>query len=311
MQQPFFCSELSRRVAEKTFGTASNGAVWLLLEYAGAWEPKILEASALAPEVKAFFNHTLRTVKNSRLLFIKRGRWGGETVSFFVVRCREREPFTVKFEVESYEQLTEIDIASVAAGRTLAGGSMVAEPLLLVCTHGRRDKCCAKFGVPIYRSLRESFGERVWQSSHVGGDRFAANLVCFPHGLYYGHVTEDAARRIVAAYDARHLTLDNYRGRASYPYHIQAAEFFTRTETGIVGLDDLRFVSSALRSEKRWRVRFEGVGAGVIYETDVSCRMSEFQNYVTCNDARPKSVPQFVLDDWRVVDDETRSRQVL
>lgn len=311
MQQPFFCSELSRRAGEQTFGTASNGAVWLLLEYAGIWEPKILEASTLTPDVKAFFNRTLRTIQHSRLLFIKRGRWGGETVSFFVVRSREREPFIVKFELENYEQLTEIDIASVAAGRTLAGGRVVGESLLLVCTHGRRDKCCAKFGVPIYRSLRESFGERVWQSSHVGGDRFAANLVCFPHGLYYAHVTEEAGRGIVAAYDERRLILDKYRGRASYPYHIQAAEFFARAETGIVGLDDLRFLSSALRSEKRWRVRFMGVGTGVIYEADVGCRMSEFQNYVTCHDASPKSVPQFVLDDFRVVHDETQSRQVL
>lgn len=301
MQQPFYCSELSRVAAETTFGTASTGGVWLLLEYAGAWEPKALEGSALPPTVKAFFKQILQSIPHSRLLFIKRGRFGGDTVSFFVVRCREREPFVVRFELGSYEQLTEIDIASVASGRTLAQGSLTTEPLFLVCTHGRRDKCCAKFGVPLYRALRESAGGQVWQSSHVGGDRFAANLVCFPHGLFYAHVTEDAGRRIVGDYVERRLVLAKYRGRACYSYHVQAAEFFARRETGASGLDELRFLASERLGEKSWRIMFEGVGAGKLYEARVSCRMSEFQNYITCHAAEPKSVPQFVLEEFHVV----------
>ncbi|HEX8473503.1 MAG TPA: sucrase ferredoxin [Pyrinomonadaceae bacterium] len=301
MQQPFFCSELSRRAAEKTFGTASTGGTWLLLEYAGAWGPKALEESALSPAIKAFFNQTFRAIPHSRLLFIKRGRVGGATVSFFVVRCREREPFVVKFELESYEQLLEIDIAAVRAGRSLEGGSIVREPLFLVCTHGRRDKCCAKFGMPIYSHLREFAGESVWQSSHVGGDRFAANLVCFPHGLFYAHMTEDAARRVVRQYGERRLVLDKYRGRACYSHHVQAAEFFTRSETGATELDALRFLDSVRRGEKSWRVRFAGMDAEKIYEADVSCRMSEFENYITCHDEAQKNVPQFMLEDFRIV----------
>lgn len=303
MQQPFYCSELSRLAAEKTFGTASTGGVWLLLEYAGAWGPKVLEASALAPEVKAFFRQALRGIPHSRLLFVKRGRLGGDTVSFFVVRCRERDPFVVRFELDAYEKVRDIDIASVAGGRTLAGGSVTREPLFLVCTHGRRDKCCAKFGVPLYSQLRGLAGERVWQSSHVGGDRFAANLVCFPHGLFYGHVTGDGGRHIVGEYGARRLVLDKYRGRACYSYQVQAAEFFTRSESGAVGLNELRFLSSERLGEKSWRVRFAGVPAGKIYEAQVSCRMSEFQNLITCHAEEPKSVPQFLLDDFRVVNE--------
>lgn len=301
MQQSFFCSQLSRDAAEKTFGTASTGGVWLLLEYAGAWGPKVLQESALAPEVKAFFNQTFSAIPKSRILFIKRGRMGGDTVSFFVVRCREREPFIVRFELDTYARLMEIDIASVAAGRTLAGGSLVRDPLFLVCTHGRRDKCCAKFGVPLYSHLRGVAGEQVWQSSHVGGDRFAANLVCFPHGLFYAHVTEDRGRRIVGEYGERRLVLDKYRGRACYANHVQAAEYFTRTESGALGLDELRFLDSAPTGEKIWRVRFAGASGETVYESTVSCRMSEFQNQITCHDAEPKSVPYFVLDDFRIV----------
>jgi len=300
MQHPFYCSELSRRAEEKTFGTASTGGTWLLLEYAGAWGPKVLEQSALAPPVKAFFRRTLETIPRSRLLFIKRGRAGGSTFSFFVVRSRERAPFAVRFELDSYARLPELDLARAAAGDAAAAGGVVTrDPVLLVCTHGRRDKCCAKFGVPVYKSLRESAGEGVWQSSHVGGDRFAANLVCFPHGLFYAHVTEESGRAAAAEYAAGRMLLGKYRGRACYANHVQAAEFFTRAETNLKGLDELRFRDSERLGERNWRVRF--AGAGAVYEAGVSCRPSEFRNHITCHSAEPKSVPQFVLDDFRAI----------
>ena len=301
MEQSFYCSELSRAAAEKTFGTASTGGVWLLLEYAGAWGTKVLQESALAPEVKAFFTQTLSAIPKSRILFIKRGRTGGDTVSFFVVRCREREPFIVRFEVESYAQLTSIDIAAVAAGRTLAGGALSRDPLYLVCTHGKRDKCCAKFGMPVYSRLREVAGEHVWQSSHVGGDRFAANLVCFPHGLFYAHTTEAAGQRIAGEYAAQRLVADGYRGRACYVNHVQAAEYFTRTEAGAVGIDELRFLDSVMLGDKLWRVRFASASGENVYESTVSCYLSEFQNHTSCQATEQKSVAQFALDDFRIV----------
>jgi hypothetical protein len=299
MQQPFFCSELSRRAGEKTFGTASTGGTWLLLEYAGAWGPKPLEQSALAPEVKAFFQRTLETIPRSRLLFIKRGRAGGETFSFFVVRTRERKPFAVRYELDSYASLTGLDVARAAAGEPSGGGTLTREPIFLVCTHGRRDKCCSKFGVPVYRGLRESACEQVWQSSHVGGDRFAANLVCFPHGLFYAHMTEETGRLAAAEYAAGRLLLDKYRGRACYGHPAQAAEFFTRAETNLTGLADLRFHSSERTGEQSWRVRFHGPAA--LYETEVSRHLSDFHNQLTCHSDEPTRVPQFALDGFRAL----------
>ncbi|HWS55785.1 MAG TPA: sucrase ferredoxin [Pyrinomonadaceae bacterium] len=297
MQQPFFCSELSRRAGEKVFGTASTGGVWFLLEYAGAWGPHVLEQCSLASPVKDFLRGALETVPRSRVLFIKRGRAGGQTVSFFVVRCRERDPFVVRYELDGYARLTELDLARAAAGDAGPAGRLTREPLFLVCTHGRRDKCCAKFGVPVYRALRESACEQVWQSSHVGGDRFAANLVCFPHGLFYAHLTEETGRRAAEEYAAGRLVLDKYRGRACYSHHVQAAEFFTRAETNLSGLGELRFESSERLGEKNWRVRF--ASAAGLYEAEVSCRLSDFQNRITCQGAEPKPVPQFLLENFR------------
>jgi len=304
MQQPFYCSELSRGSGEKTFGTASTGGVWLLVEYAGAWGPRVLEQSTLPPEVKGFLRQTLHSIPHSRLLFIKRGRAGGQTFSFFVVRCREREPFVVRYELDAYARLPELDVAAAASGRPAQGGRVTREPLYLVCTHGRRDKCCAKFGVPLYKGLRECEPgrEQVWQSSHVGGDRFAANLVCFPHGLFYAHAGAESGARILSAYREGRLSLaDEFRGRSCYAYPIQAAEFFVRREAGLEAVEGLRYLSSERAGEKTWRVRFAGPGGAGVHEALVTTRPSEERRPITCHTPEEQSVPEFILDEYLFV----------
>lgn len=296
----FYCSEQSRRAGEKVYGTASIGDVWLLIEYPYGWGPKALDDSALAPAVKTYLNKVLKTVPRSRLLFIKRERACEGPVSFFIVRCRESDPFVVKFELDNYEQLTEIDVTATASGDTLGGGVLTREPLFLVCTHGRRDKCCAKFGRPLYKSLREHEPEAVWQSSHVGGDRFAANLLCFPHGLFYAHVSEEGGKRIAGEYRVGRLVLDEYRGRACYSYPVQAAEFFIRSESGTTAIGELRRHGFERLSQEASRVRFIAKGDGSIHEVKVRAGMSEFQNLITCGSGAERRVIQYVLDDYRV-----------
>ena len=298
-QQFFYCSELSRQAAEKTYGTASTGQVWLLLEYPFAWGPQALHDSALAPALKDFLNLTIKSIPRSRFLFIKRDRACGETVNFFVVRTRERAPFAVRFDLSHYDQLAEIDIAAVAAGKSGAGGHRADEPLFLVCTHGKRDKCCAKFGYPLYKALREQAGDAVWQSSHVGGDRFAANLICFPHGLFYAHVTPAAGRAIIGEYRERRLLLEKYRGRACYANPSQAAEFFIRAEAGLRGVDDLRHLGCERTNEQGWRVRFLEPGAGVTHEAMLAARESPFRSFITCGATEAKHVAQYVLAGYR------------
>ena len=48
------------------------------------------------------------------------------------------------------------------------------EPMLLVCTHGVHDTCCAVRGRPVAAALARRWPEATWECSHVGGDRFAA-----------------------------------------------------------------------------------------------------------------------------------------
>ncbi|MDT7687628.1 MAG: hypothetical protein QOE46_387 [Acidobacteriota bacterium] len=295
----FFCSELSRRSGESSAGTASVGAVWLLLEYPHGWGLRAFKDSALSDGVKKFFNGSLSRIRHSRILFIKtdRGR-RDEHMNLFVVRCRERAPFVVRMALEKYDDVTALDLAAVASGRDLQGGEVTDSPLFLVCTHGRRDKCCAKFGIPLYNALRESAGDAVWQSSHVGGDRFAGNLVCFPHGLFYAHADAEAGRRIVEAYRAGRLLTEEFRGRACYSYFIQAAETFVREQAGLHGVEDLHFVAAEPAGEGAWRVRFAEHANGHLHDARVARRLSDFRTHITCHSAEAQPVPQFSLEEY-------------
>jgi hypothetical protein len=298
----FFCSELSRHSGERSIGTASAGAVWLLVEYPHGWGRRAFEESALSAEIKKFFADSMARIKHSRLLFIKtdRGR-REERMNLFVVRCRERSPFVARLRLEKYDDVTRFDLAAIASGRDLQGGEVERGPLHLVCTHGRRDKCCARYGVPLYNALREFAGESVWQSSHVGGDRFAGNLVCFPHGLFYAHADAESGRRIVEEYRAGRVLQEEFRGRACYSHFIQAAEFFVREESGIAGVEALRFRASAPAGAASWRVRFVEEGAERLHEALVATRLSDFRNFITCHSEEEQPVPQFLLEEYKVV----------
>lgn len=65
---------------------------------------------------------------------------------------------------------------------------------VLVCTHGSHDVCCGRFGYPLYEELRQRYAAesegklRVWRTSHLGGHRFAPNLIDLPEGRYWGRM---------------------------------------------------------------------------------------------------------------------------
>lgn len=103
-----------------------------------------------------------------------------------------------------------------------------AGPLLLVCTHGRREVCCARFGRPVAVALAARFGPLVWETTHVGGDEFAANLVVLPDGAYFGRLDPRQAVVVAERALAGELELDAYRGTAGRSTDAQAAEWQLR-----------------------------------------------------------------------------------
>ena len=162
-------------------------------------------------------------------------------------------------------------------------------PLFLVCTHGKHDRCCAVYGRPLYDAVRELVDEDwVWQSTHVGGDRFAGNLVTLPDGVYYGRVDAGDALPVVEAALGGRVHLPRYRGRSCHPFPAQAAERAVREETGLLGLAEVS-VRSLARTADGWLATVAAGGAEL--EVDVRREEGEY-THLTCSTTvlrRPRS----------------------
>ena len=299
-----FCSAVSRAHGEPLAATASRVDHWLLIEYRGAWRRDALGDSLLSPRLKEHLREQLHLLRPSRLLFVRRPDRRAESGRrVFVASSRPGAERLLALEVEHQDDLDGVDLAGAAQGGS-AVGAPVRHPLLVVCTHGKRDRCCARHGRPLYDALRAAAPTtEVWQSTHVGGDRFAGNVVALPHGAYYGRVDPDDVDGLVAAIDADRVDLDRYRGRSAYPFPVQAAERAVREAGGLRGLDDLVLIGSERRGDDTWRVGFR-TPDGATHRLDVVAERGEAE-FLTCDAAEPRHPRRYRVTAHRTLDRRT------
>jgi hypothetical protein len=291
----FFCSDLSRNACEPIFGTASAGKIWLLVEHPEPWGRQALTDNRMPDQVKEILSSTLDRIDGGRFQLIRQEYSQNEFINFFIIVARESSPYIRRFKLKDYKQLLDLDIRKLAQALDQSQGDYKRSPLYLVCTDGVHDKCCAKYGLRTYKFMRERFDQNVWQSSHVGGDRFAANLVCFPHGLFFGRVSEDEAERSAAEYRNRRIFLDNYRGRGCYSKNAQIGEFFVRQQSGDLRLDSLRFIREEISDHNSVRVSFQSIEDEAVHTVMFSRKDSDVENPRTCQSAQKSGFVQYGL----------------
>lgn len=283
-----FCAARSSASDEPLAATASRIDHWILLEYRGLWDRDVLGGSLLSTELKRHLREQLAALGNARLLFVKqpeRRARGRRRLFFGSSRPGEERFFGL--EVDHQEDLVGFDFAGALSGEATPGVP-VERPLAVVCTHGKRDRCCAKYGRPLYEALRdEADPDSVWQSTHVGGDRFAGNVVFLPEGLYYGRVQPGDVASLFAAHAAGRIELDRYRGRSAYGFPVQAAEHAVREATGLLGIGDVEVAGSEQVGPGAWRVRLR-TATGALFEADVAEDVAEEPAYLTCCADEPK-----------------------
>lgn len=291
----FFCSDLSRNVCEPIFGTASAGKIWLLLEHPEPWGRKALDDSRIPDQVKESLSSTMELIDGGRFQLIRQGYSRKGLINFFIVAARESSPYIRRFKLKEYKQLLDLDIRGLAQTPNQAPVAYENSSLYLVCIDGVHDKCCAKFGIPAYKFLREKFGHNVWQSSHVGGDRFAANLVCLPHGLFFGRVSEAEAERVASEYRDGRIFLANYRGRGCYSRSAQVGEYFVRQQSGDLRIDSLRLVGEEISDHNSARMTFQSIEDKTIHIVRFSRRSSDVENPMTCRSEEKSRIVQYNL----------------
>ena len=211
----------------------------MLVEHAGPWGRQGLLDARLPRGVGSGLRR-LETTSGARILLIRRpDRRIHGTVSCFSIDAHPGDPWIGRTELSRIDDALALD----PADRAMFTGS--SGPLVVVCTHGRRDPCCAERGRPLALATAEVFPEATWESTHVGGDRFAGNLVVFPHGLFFGHVGAPDGAEIMRGFLRGSIALEWFRGRSSFAMPVQAAEAALRTELDLDGIDDVVLLGSA------------------------------------------------------------------
>lgn len=210
-------------LGEPMLGTAPRVDVWIILTHRATWRAKALTDNALPPPVQHWLDAQVAAFAaaglKARPQFARQSGHGAAAgVTLFVARGGA----LWRLEAEDEQEFTGLDLTAPSA--VAARGRQVLAPQYFVCTNGQRDVCCSRFGLPVYARLRDRVAERAWQTTHVGGHRFAANVLALPQGVLYGRLTPDAVEGFLTAVEAGRLAKPHLRGRSAFPGAAQAAE---------------------------------------------------------------------------------------
>jgi hypothetical protein len=243
------CADISLAAGEPLAGTAvSDTERFVVLEHAAAWGPLGVEDSGLPDEVV----QALRKLGKGVRVQLVRRRQPGPGVKLYLADPRGLHALTL----ERAEDLLALELDPWLRGGE-APGAREQAPLYLVCVHGKRDRCCALLGLPVYKALHERVGDRVLETTHLGGHRFAATLLVLPHGICYGRVEpSDVPALIEASEREEWFDLSRARGRCAFSSEAQAAEIALRQRTGELALAKYT-LDGVERTNEGFCVRFD------------------------------------------------------
>ena len=242
------CATVARALGESPEGTATPMRSWLLVEHPEAWSRDVADRvlAEVLPPARLRELAELRRRRALRPLLVRQPgfRVGPHAPRTILVGgvgglgAAGDRAWLERLELHDLRGLRDLDLTAVADGRR-GLGEPVREPVFGVCTHGSKDLCCATLGRPVAQAMAEAAPGRVWETTHVGGDRFAGNVLVLPGGFLYGHVSATSAARVVAATDGARVLPDLLRGRTSVSMPAQVAEIAVRRVTGLTGIDEV------------------------------------------------------------------------
>ncbi|MFH8573007.1 sucrase ferredoxin [Streptomyces sp. NPDC017993] len=249
----FFCADVARMRGDSIVGTAPHGSVWVLIEYRGGWPPNGFDGLNLEPATKARVFSAAQAMRARVLLVRRQGprrpegprRWA-------VLRYDSSGAYRQQWGTWSRDE----DLAQIV-GALGAPGELGRPPVVLVCTHGQHDTCCAVHGRPVGRALSERWPNLVWECTHVGGDRFAANVVVAPDGVYYGGLDAMSSVAAIEEHLADRIHAEHLRGYTDLFPPQQAAVAAVLRRFGPAGRHDY-VVAETSRDIDHWRIRITG-----------------------------------------------------
>ena len=282
------CSFAAEERGDALFATASPAAGFLLVEQPGAWGRQALTESQLDMAVAAQLGARAIAASLRVVLIRRHGRNPrGPRRSWALVDS------TPGRETIAWGSFTaETELLDLPLDGSAGEGS--SDACYLVCTHGRHDACCALRGRPVAAAFARARPAATWECSHVGGDRFAPNVVVLPQGLYYGRVSAAGAASIVEAHERSEVVVEHLRGRAAFRPAVQAAQHFARRQLGATAIDDLSPIGETAEPDGRVSVRFSH-GSATVTAT-VRPSVGEQAGLLTCHATHAVNPPSFALE---------------
>jgi hypothetical protein len=222
------CSVLAEN--EPLAGTAPHALGWLVVEHPAAWGRDALRDSGIAPPIVAHVEAAerragLRFLAARRIGMDRRRSLDSSTRRVWLAWCAGRTPQTRTTTIDGLEQLLDWDLDGLTDGVFPSGTDQVTGNLEFICTHSKRDACCAVAGRERAASVPLDLHERVWECSHLGGHRFAATSVFLPSGRLYGRLGAFGA-----AQDVCEPAPTSLRGSSFLPAMLQSAECAVRVD---------------------------------------------------------------------------------
>lgn len=247
--RPGRCSTWCRELHEPLAGTAVVAAGWVVVEQPGPWGAKAPTQSHLDPAFGAAIDAAAKKA-DLRFGLIRAPGPHADTAPLphqtYVASTLPGRSWLLGGRVDDPSALMALDLDAVARGDHAAAMASLPElapvelPVLLVCTNGKRDECCAVLGRPVAAGLAARAPGRVWESNHLGGHRFSPTATLLPAGTMHGHLDAGSAAAVLAAAERGETVTDGLRGRSTWTRRGQVAEIAVRLHTGELGLEALR-----------------------------------------------------------------------
>ncbi|MFB0615453.1 sucrase ferredoxin [Streptomyces sp. AGS-58] len=233
------CATVSRSLDEQLSGTAATATTWLLLEQPGPWGVKALTSSHLDPALGRALE-VAAAGTGVRVALIRRPGPHADhgTSSVRQVYAAHTVPGRVWLHgatTRDPQRLLGLDFAALGAGdprplgTVLGGRPHRGDPLALVCTNGKRDRCCALLGRPLAAELADSGVRGVWEVTHLGGHRFAPTVLVLPYGYAYGRAGAHTVKEALHAVREGRVVVEGCRGCSAWDRPGQAAELAVRS----------------------------------------------------------------------------------
>ncbi|MFF0011629.1 sucrase ferredoxin [Streptomyces sp. NPDC005374] len=246
------CSTVSHDLDEPVSGTAATARTWLLLEQPGPWGASALTSSHLDPVLGRALEAAAQDTGVRVALIRRPGRHADSgtptTRQIYAAHGLPGNVWLRSATTREPQDLLGLDFAALGKGdptgfdTVLGGRPHTGSPLALVCTNGKRDRCCALLGRPLAAELAASGVEGAWEVTHLGGHRFSPTLLVLPYGYAYGRAEAHTVKQVLHSVQEGRIVVEGCRGNSAWERPAQAAELAVRTTAGEYTADALTVV---------------------------------------------------------------------